>query len=355
VWSSELAKLVANAMLAQRISSMNTVSAICERTGANVDNVAKAIGMDPRLGPKFLKAGLGFGGSCFKKDILSLSYLAESLDLPEVSQYWRSVVTINEYQCQRFVRGLLKKLNGSLRGKKIALLGYAFKEDTSDTRETQAAEVVRMLLQEGPSEIAIFDPQCNKEHVEQELTGLLSQGSSISVLRPKGPVNVCVTPYDACSNATAVLVLTEWKQFCYPPVLASTTTTTLQGAGSKTGRPRINTLQKDEQRHDSLMDTVPILPRPSQSPVHQSAVPGNAGRFRPQPLCPSDCGECSIGTDVARHSKDPMDWNMVSNLMHGEKWVFDGRGILNQIGLEKLGFRVEAIGKVSTRSKLRAE
>lgn len=146
LWSSELAKLVANAMLAQRISSINTISAICEQTGADVDEIASAIGRDARLGPKFLKAGLGFGGSCFKKDILSLVYLAETLNLDEVAEYWRHVITINEYQRCRYVKRVVRNLHGTLIGKKISILGYAFKKDTSDTRESPAVEVVKALL-----------------------------------------------------------------------------------------------------------------------------------------------------------------------------------------------------------------
>jgi UDPglucose 6-dehydrogenase len=187
LWSSELSKLVANAMLAQRISSINTVSAICERTGADVDEIAKAIGLDPRLGPKFLKAGLGFGGSCFKKDILSLVYLAETLNLEEVAEYWRQVITINEFQRNRFVKRVVSNLHGALIGKKISILGYAFKKDTSDTRESPAVEVVKSLLADNPAEIAIFDPRCNPEDVKDEIKQLFAT-TGLKLLKPDGPI-----------------------------------------------------------------------------------------------------------------------------------------------------------------------
>lgn len=190
LWSSELAKLVANAMLAQRISSINTISAICEQTGADIDDIARAIGMDERLGSKFLKAGCGFGGSCFKKDILSLCYLARTLHLEEVAEYWMSVLTINEFQRERFVRKVVRKLNGTLIGKKITIFGYAFKKDTSDTRESPAVEVVKSLLADNPAEIAIFDPKCNPEDVKDELSRLLYVNSDgKQVLEPEGPIH----------------------------------------------------------------------------------------------------------------------------------------------------------------------
>lgn len=187
LWSSELAKLVANAMLAQRISSINTISAICEQTGADVDEIAGAIGHDARLGPKFLKAGLGFGGSCFKKDILSLVYLAETLNLEEVADYWRQVITINEYQRNRFVKRVVRNLHGTLIGKKISILGYAFKKDTSDTRESPAVEVVKSLLADNPAEIAIFDPKCNPEDVKDEIKRLFAT-TGLKLLKPDGPI-----------------------------------------------------------------------------------------------------------------------------------------------------------------------
>ncbi|KXS93713.1 hypothetical protein AC578_8280 [Pseudocercospora eumusae] len=324
VWSSELAKLVANAMLAQRISSINSISAICEKTGANVSNVAKAVGLDPRLGPKFIQAGLGFGGSCFKKDILSLAYLAETLELPEVSQYWRSVISINEWQCVRFVKSVVKKLNGSLRGKKLAVLGYAFKKDTADTRESQATEVIRMLVAECPSEIAIYDPQCDKTHVEAELVSLLSASTPSPILKPTGPVSVCDSPYEACTTATAVLILTEWDQFRYPPALP------LQHA-----RPKLHDMT---DRCDSGYDNSLVMSCNSTS------------HFDPEPACPADCKRCTLGiaSAVGTNTNDAVDWPSVARLMHGERYIFDGRGVVDAERSEReLGFRVESIGRAS--------
>ena len=216
LWSSELTKLAANAMLAQRISSINSISAVCERTRANIDEVALAIGLDPRLGPKFLNAGLGFGGSCFKKDILSLIYLSSSLSLPEVADYWQQVFLMNEFQRTRFVNRVVSSLHGTLIGKKVALLGYAFKNNTSDTRESPAIDVFKLLLADRPSEIAIFDPRCNPTDIKNEVKRLFPT-TGLNLLKPDGPIEVYHNAYDACFDASATLILTEWQQFRYPP------------------------------------------------------------------------------------------------------------------------------------------
>jgi UDPglucose 6-dehydrogenase len=158
LWSSELSKLVANAFLAQRISSINSISALCEATGADVDEVANAIGKDSRIGPKFLKASVGFGGSCFQKDILNLVYLCEHFGLPEVAAYWESVVKMNNWQKARFTRAIVQQLFNTVSGKRIAVLGFAFKKDTNDTRESAAIDVVRGLLEENAT-VVIYDPR----------------------------------------------------------------------------------------------------------------------------------------------------------------------------------------------------
>jgi UDPglucose 6-dehydrogenase len=157
-WSSELSKLAANAFLAQRVSSINAMSAICEETGADVSEVARAIGKDSRIGAKFLQAGVGFGGSCFQKDILNLVYLAESLHLPVVAAYWRAVVDMNDWQERRFSGHIVRSLFNTVAGKKIAILGFAFKKNTGDTREAPAIYVCRDLLEEG-AHITIYDPK----------------------------------------------------------------------------------------------------------------------------------------------------------------------------------------------------
>lgn len=198
LWSSELSKLAANAFLAQRISSVNSLSALCEITGADVEQVAKAIGMDSRIGPKFLKTGPGFGGSCFKKDILNLVYICESYGLKEVADYWRQVVLMNEYQQERLVGTILKTMFNTLANKRLALFGFAFKANTSDTRESPAIAITKMLAEEH-AQIVITDPQALK-HVKEDLGDLPN-------------VKTAADPYEAAKDADAVIVLTEWAEF----------------------------------------------------------------------------------------------------------------------------------------------
>ena len=196
IWSSELSKLVANAFLAQRVSSINSISALCEKTEADVDEVAGAIGMDSRIGPKFLKASVGFGGSCFKKDILNLVYICETYGLEKVARYWESVVEINEWQENRFVRNMLVNLFNTVAGKRIALFGFAFKADTGDTRESPAIYVAQGLLAEH-AEVVITDPKAlanAREDLKDFKTGLAFEPD----------------PYKAARGAHAVAVLTEW-------------------------------------------------------------------------------------------------------------------------------------------------
>ena len=207
-WSSELSKLAANAFLAQRISSINAMSAICEATGADVSEVARAIGMDSRLGPKFLRASVGFGGSCFQKDILNLVYIAESLNLHEVADYWRQVVLLNDYQERRFSSRIVRCLFNTVSHKKICILGFAFKKNTGDTRESAAIYVTQHLLDEGAS-ISIFDPKVKHEQIVRDL-------KSVSASDP-GRVERLVTiekdAYAAMNGAHAIVVLTEWDEF----------------------------------------------------------------------------------------------------------------------------------------------
>ena len=174
VWSSELSKLTANAVLAQRVSSINAISALCERTGADVDEVAHAIGMDSRIGPKFLKASVGFGGSCFQKDILNLVYLCRHFNLPEVADYWEQVVKLNDYQKHRFAKNIVDSLFNTVSGKKITFLGWAFKKDTNDTRESAAIYVAKELLDDH-AEIHVYDPKVTKEQIFKDLEYLHSK------------------------------------------------------------------------------------------------------------------------------------------------------------------------------------
>ncbi|MEM1413928.1 MAG: UDP-glucose 6-dehydrogenase [Myxococcota bacterium] len=202
LWSSELSKLTANAFLAQRISSINAISALCEATEADVDEVAHAIGTDSRIGPKFLKASVGFGGSCFQKDILNLVFLCEHFGLPEVAEYWAQVVKMNDHQKRRFARKIVQTAFNTVSGKRIALLGYAFKKNTNDTRETAALYVARDLLEE-QADVAIYDPRVEPWKIRQEL--------GVSEDSPR--VQICTDAYEACAGAHAVAVITEWDEF----------------------------------------------------------------------------------------------------------------------------------------------
>jgi UDPglucose 6-dehydrogenase len=208
LWSSELSKLTANAFLAQRISSINAMSEICEKTGADVDEVAKAVGMDSRIGPKFLKSSVGFGGSCFQKDILNLVYISKSFGLNEVADYWEQVIIMNDHQKRRFAEKIVKTLYNTVSGKKIAFLGWAFKKDTNDTRESAAIYVADYLLNE-QAEIVVYDPKVSKERVYSDLEDLGTHSSE----EIRDRVTVVNTAVEACKDAHAVAVLTEWDEF----------------------------------------------------------------------------------------------------------------------------------------------
>ncbi|KIY67251.1 UDP-glucose dehydrogenase [Cylindrobasidium torrendii FP15055 ss-10] len=209
LWSSELTKLAANAMLAQRISSINALSAICEATGANIDEVAHAVGYDSRVGPKFLKASVGFGGSCFQKDILNLVYLSESLHLPEVAAYWRQVVEMNEYQKNRFSKRVVDTLFNTITGKRIAVLGFAFKADTGDTRESAAITLIKNFLNE-TAYVNVYDPKVPHEQIWQDLQEAIPNKPLETIQKQ---VTLSASAMDACLNAEAVVIATEWKEF----------------------------------------------------------------------------------------------------------------------------------------------
>lgn len=212
LWSSELSKLASNAFLAQRVSSINSISALCEKTGADVDEVARAIGTDSRIGPKFLKASVGFGGSCFQKDIFNLVYLCEHFGLPEVAAYWNQVVAMNDWQKHRFAKKVVEKLFNTVSGKRIAVLGFAFKKDTNDTRESAAIAVCRDLLAE-QANLAIYDPKVPAAQILSDL-GLSDFGSPVSNLESRiSNLEVSSDPYSAASGAHALLILTEWDAF----------------------------------------------------------------------------------------------------------------------------------------------
>lgn len=208
VWSSELSKLTANAFLAQRVSSINAISELCERTGADVNEVAYAIGQDSRIGPKFLKSSVGFGGSCFQKDILNLVYIARTYGLTEVADYWEQVILMNDHQKRRFAKNIVSTLYNTVNGKKIAFLGWAFKKDTNDTRESAAIYVADELLNE-QANIAVYDPKVKNNQVQSDLNYLNTRSEQENASMATSFDN----PYEACKDAHAIAVLTEWDEF----------------------------------------------------------------------------------------------------------------------------------------------
>ena len=208
VWSSELSKLTANAFLAQRISSINALSELCEKTGADITEVAKAIGMDSRIGPKFLKASVGFGGSCFQKDILNLVYIAKSYGLNEVADYWEQVIIMNDHQKKRFSNKIVQTLYNTVADKKITFLGWAFKKDTNDTRESAAIYVADDLINE-QAKITVYDPKVSRKKILADLDYLETRAYKGNAKNIASFDN----PYDSCAGAHAIAILTEWDEF----------------------------------------------------------------------------------------------------------------------------------------------
>ncbi|MFC4220501.1 nucleotide sugar dehydrogenase [Flagellimonas marina] len=208
VWSSELSKLVANAFLAQRVSSINSISALCEKTDANIDEVANAIGYDSRIGPKFLKSSVGFGGSCFQKDILNLVYIAKTFGLNEVADYWEQVIIMNNYQKTRFSDHMISTMFNTVAGKKIVFYGWAFKKDTNDTRESAAIHVADLLMEE-QANIVVYDPQVSEERIymDMDYLGTRSEAENRNLL------TVTSDYMEATKDAHAIAILTEWDEF----------------------------------------------------------------------------------------------------------------------------------------------
>lgn len=329
-------------MLAQRISSINSISAICEKTGADITEIAKSIGMDKRIGPQFLKAGLGFGGSCFRKDIASLTYLAESLGLPEVALYWQQVLEMNDHQRSRFARQVIATLNNSLRGKKIAILGYAFKKDTGDARESPALDVIRILLEEGPKNIAIYDPLCSEADIKHELKVLALDGPILKA--EGGPVEILRDPYEACKDSSAALVLTDWDAFKISPAI------TIAGQPSK---PLAE--NGDPNTPAGILHVQPVQSSKPPPPPKASADPilgVDTSTLLPEPDCPSDCAECAATAsqaaqdDKANEDRAPLDWSRVARVAK-QRLVFDGRNMLDLRAMSALGFRLETLGRAS--------
>jgi len=211
LWSSELSKLVANAFLAQRVSSINSISALCEATGANISEISKAVGTDPRIGSKFLKSSVGFGGSCFQKDILNLVYLCETYGLTECADYWNHVIKLNDFQKKRFSAKMVSKMFNTVTGKKLAIFGFAFKKDTGDVRETPSMFVVRDLMYEGAN-IHVFDPQVSREDMFNEMSytcGITKENTP----RLEQLISTASDPYEAAAGSHAIAILTEWDEF----------------------------------------------------------------------------------------------------------------------------------------------
>lgn len=208
LWSSELSKLVANAFLAQRVSSINSISELCEVTGANVDEVAHAIGQDSRIGSKFLKASVGFGGSCFQKDLLNLVYIARSYNLTEVANYWEQVILINDHQKTRFAEKIIRSMYNTVNGKKIAFLGWAFKKNTNDTRESAAIYVADHLLDE-QAQISVYDPKVQENQIYKDLDYLATRSADEN----KELLKVINDPYEVAKDAHGLAILTEWDEF----------------------------------------------------------------------------------------------------------------------------------------------
>ncbi|KAI0875927.1 nucleotide sugar dehydrogenase [Hypoxylon argillaceum] len=337
VWSSELSKLVANAMLAQRISSINSVAALCEATGADIGEVAASVGSDARIGDRFLKAGIGFGGSCFRKDVLSLVYLAESLGLGDVGAYWRQVVAMNEYQRDRFARRVVRCLNNTLVGKKVTFLGFTFKANTSDVRESPAGEIIRMLLDEKPREIAIFDPCCNPDVVRREME-TMSRPRVDAGGGEEWPVVVYSDVYDACAESNAVLITTECDEF------RNTKSSVLPFPDhhnpSENFDPRPFARREPSEMdilslHTFLLQTSPI-----------SASGGDPlGRYEEELACTENCPECELGKTSGGKAGQKLDWYRIAYHMKKPRWVFDGKGVIDPEEMAKLDVRVESIGR----------
>ena len=329
LWSSELSKIAANALLAQRISSVNALSAICEATGADIDEVAYACGKDTRIGPRMLKASVGFGGSCFKKDILSLAYISDTLHLPEVAAYWRSVVDINEYQKNRFTQRITRCLYQSLTNKRIAILGFAYKKNTGDTRETAAISIVNSLVLE-QADIRIYDPRVKEEQIWQDLMATTSDTALL-----KRRVSVCSSAYEACTDSHAVVILTEWDEFSnkgysVPEAkdIANANGLRLNGKGPLLDRPPTS------GAISQVSDTEAVNGNDQKGPTCEHIKLSNGF---------SENGNYRQDTESPR-----MDWRYVVGLMKKPMFVFDGRNVVDVGKLKALGFRVECIGKSDT-------
>jgi len=321
-------------MLAQRISSINAVSALCEELGADVQELGLGLGSDSRLGPRFLHAGVGFGGSCFEKDILNLSYMARSLHLNEVADYWMGVLDINKYQRQRFGRKVVRALNGSLRGKKIAVLGFAFKENTNDTRNSVAVHFIAELAAEMPAEISVFDPGCSVAGIEEEIRKIGVSNFQMQRIKVREHWKETV------DGASAVCILTQWNHFRYP---SAATAKSKAKAAAQFKRLRVSEnvgwFFKNKLSEMDILELEKFVTRD-----RDEAGEDPLNRFIPETECPSDCADCRAKR-VGMKEGETVDWEEVATLMREPKWVFDGRNVVDGPQLEKLGYRVRGVGK----------
>ena len=332
-FSSELAKLVANTMLAQRISSINAVSAMCEEIGlgADVDDVSLAIGKDLRLGPKFLQAGVGFGGSCFEKDILNLAYLARELHLDVVAEYWLAVLKVNEDQRQRFARNVVRELNGSLRGKKIAVLGFAFKDGTNDTRNSIAVHIIKDLASEMPREIAVFDPGCAAVDILDEVQQMGLSAAQMERLK------ICSSWRECVQEASAACILTQWKHFRGRQ---------MGGRGATAGKStKLDHAAFVARTLDFGLSERGIMDLEKLSQEAVSTLSDDPlERLNPLAPCSEDCSSCNLGQSRMQ-DQESVNWAEVAGMMQEPRWVFDGRNVVDHVELQGLGFRVRGIGK----------
>lgn len=310
LWSSELAKLAANALLAQRISSINSLSAICEATGANIDEISYAVGLDKRIGPYMLKSSIGFGGSCFKKDVLNLVYLSETLHFPEVAAYWKAVVDLNEWQKDRFAKRVVSSLYNTLSNKKVAIFGFAYKKNTGDTRESAAISIVNHLVAER-AKVSIYDPQVKAQQIWQDLHYSTDTPDVMDKF-----VTVCDNPYDACADASAIVIVTEWDEF-------------------KCAEDR-DVLTKNSRDHAIQTDD-------KSFPFATPTISGDNSDARSMSLGPPSppAYHCHKDSSVVNTR---VNWPHIASIMSRPAFVFDGRNITKPERLRKLGFRVECIG-----------
>ncbi|KAI9837808.1 MAG: hypothetical protein M1819_006742 [Sarea resinae] len=318
VFSSELSKLAANALLAQRISSINALSAICEATGASIDEVSVACGSDSRIGPEMLQAGLGFGGSCFRKDILSLVYLAESLHLEEIAHYWKAIVTINDGQKARFSKRILSRLH-EVPGKRIAVFGFSFKKGTADTRESPAIGVVTDLILEGV-QVSIYDPYVQEKQIWNELR---QNGCGAEQLQHA--LTICTDMYEACIGAHAVVIATELDELVPQKAIDS--------------EDLLSTGEGSLEEKQWLVLT-PGLPYNPGLPKASFPKPENASWLSSQPR----------RSDAREKGRGQLDWARVAKHMKKPMFIFDGRGIIDSDRLKDFGFSVETIGRAISQT-----